>query len=123
VTTSTTDLLNGAIEDDFLRCVQTVPVTVPQLSIIAKAPGVDVTVFIKQCSVLFTTWKVNNTTVGCRKNNQLWLSNLSGFSDNAKLSVSVLAESVESTVLVEDHCELWATLNLHNILQTLDLLG
>ena len=101
MSTTTTYFLNRAVEVHFLRRVKTVSVAVTELSVVAKAPSVHVTVFVEQSRVFFPAGEVNNTTVSSGDNNLFRLRNLSCFCYNTKLSVSILAKSEELSVFIK----------------------
>ncbi len=89
----------------FLRRIKTVPVAVTELSVVAKAPSVHVTVLVEQSRVFFPAGEVNNTTVGSGDCNLFRLRNLSSFRYNAKLSVSILTKSKELTLIIKCQSE------------------
>ncbi len=102
MTTPAAYFLNRAVEAHFLWRVETVSVAVPKLSVVAKAPSVDVAMFVEQSRVFLSAGEVNNTTVCSRDNNLFRLRHLSRFSYNAELSITILAECKEFAAFIKD---------------------
>lgn len=122
---STTDyFLDWLIECKFFWLIQITSIPVTQLAVIPIAPSKCLTFIVQKCRVLFAARYVNHLSCTMRQIDLNWkvvFVNV-GLS-SPKLSISIGSPGIYLSILVQSHCVIHTTLNLDDVLQSLNLSG
>ena len=116
--------LSGGLEiRNFSGGVETVLVSVAELTIDTKSPSVHVTMLINKSRVLLSTSEVSDLTVGSRNEDLLGGVDFIHAAGDTKLAVRVTSKHIELAFAIKGHSVFATAVDFDDVFQLSDLLG